>query len=101
MQTRPRDELLLKLLFARMGPPRASAQHVQRHLDHLRQRHAELADAERALPSLELDAATRQQLALTLDYSRRVTAAELRWAEEALKKLKGPPAARRPAKKRR
>ena len=89
---RPRDELLLKLL---LSPPRAGAPHVQRHLEHLRQRLAQIQEARRAIPSMDLDAAARQQLALTLDHSRRVAAAEVRWAEEALRTLKAPAARRR------
>jgi hypothetical protein len=40
---------------------------------------------------MDLGALKREHIALTLDLSRRVTAAHLKWCEEALKQLKSAP----------
>jgi DNA-binding PadR family transcriptional regulator len=86
-----RDELLLKLLLNQMAPARAGAEHVARHHEQMLQRHQELADFERELPGMDLGALKPEHIALTLDLSRRVTAAHLKWCEEALKQLKAAP----------
>jgi DNA-binding PadR family transcriptional regulator len=70
-----RDELLLKLLLGQMAPARATAKHVTRHQEQMLQRHQELADFESDLAGLDLGPLKREHLALTLDLSRRVTAA--------------------------
>ncbi len=91
-----RDELLLKVL---LGSPRTTTRHIREHHERMLQRHQELADLERGIDGLELGALKTEQAALTLDLARRITAAHLRWCEEALKKT---PAARtRAASKRR
>ncbi|MHC4765761.1 MAG: helix-turn-helix transcriptional regulator [Planctomycetota bacterium] len=92
-----RDELLLKLLLGQMAPARSGAKHLARHHEQMLQRHEELSEFERQLPQMDLGALKREHVALTLDLSRRVTAAHLRWCEEALKQLK--PAPRRSKKK--
>ena len=86
-----RDELLLKLLLNQAGPAKAGAMHVTQHQERMLQRHQELADLERELPTMELGALKRDNVALTLDLSRRVTAAHLKWCEETLKQLKTAP----------
>ncbi len=86
-----RDELLLKLLLGQMVPARTGAKHVARHQEQMLQRHQELAEFEKKLPRMDMGALKREQLALTLDLSRRVTAAHLRWCEETLKQLKPAP----------
>jgi hypothetical protein len=40
---------------------------------------------------MDLGALKREHMALTLDLSRRVTAAHLKWCEEALKQLQAAP----------
>jgi PadR family transcriptional regulator AphA len=92
-----RDELLLKLLLGQMVPARVSAQHIADHHEQMLRRHQALAELERALADTDLGALKREQVALTLDLSRRVTAAHLKWCEDALKQVKAPP--RRPRKK--
>ncbi len=86
-----RDELLLKLMLGQMAPARAGAKHIVRHQEQMLQRHQELAEFEKKLPKMDLGALKREQLALTLDLSRRVTAAHVRWCEETLKQLKPAP----------
>ncbi|MHC4218078.1 MAG: PadR family transcriptional regulator [Planctomycetota bacterium] len=86
-----RDELLLKLLLGQMAPARATAKHVTRHQEQMLQRHQELADFESDLAGLDLGPLKREHLALTLDLSRRVTAAHLKWCEDALRQLKATP----------
>jgi DNA-binding PadR family transcriptional regulator len=86
-----RDELLLKLLLNQMAPARAGAEHITRHHEQMLQRHRELTDFERELPKMDLGALKREHMALTLDLSRRVTAAHLKWCEEALKQLQAAP----------
>jgi DNA-binding PadR family transcriptional regulator len=92
-----RDELLLKLLLGQMAPARAGAEHVARHHQQMLERHQELAEFERKLPDMDLGPLKREHVALTLDLSRRVTAAHLKWCEDVLKQLK--PAPRRGKKK--
>ncbi|MHC4650995.1 MAG: hypothetical protein ACYTES_09070, partial [Planctomycetota bacterium] len=46
---------------------------------------------ERELPNMDLGALKRDSVALTLDLSRRVSAAHLKWCEEALKQLQAAP----------
>ena len=86
-----RDELLLKLLLGQMAPARASAKHLTRHHEQMLERHQALAEFEQDLAGMDLGPLKREHLALTLDLSRRVTAAHLRWCEEALKQLKSTP----------
>ncbi|MHC5006986.1 MAG: PadR family transcriptional regulator, partial [Planctomycetota bacterium] len=86
-----RDELLLKLLLNQMAPAKAGAEHISRHHEQMLQRHEELSEFERELPGMDLGALKREHIALTLDLSRRVTAAHLKWCEEALKQLKSAP----------
>ena len=86
-----RDELLLKLLLNQMAPARAGAKHITGHQERMLQRHEELSEFERELPNMDLGALKRDNVALTLDLSRRVTAAHLKWCEETLKQLKTAP----------
>lgn len=83
-----RDEMLLKVLFSHGAPARLGVQHVKRHQAAMLERHDQLTALEQGLSGTELDAATRQHLALALDLSRRVTAAHLRWCEETLKQMR-------------
>ncbi len=85
-ELRIRDELLLKILLG-SGGTRGAARHIKRHQEQMRDRHAEIADLESSLTGLGLDAPTRQRLGLTLDLSRRVTAAHLKWCDDTLKAL--------------
>ena len=86
-----RDELLLKLLLGQMAPARINAKHIADHHEQMLQRHQALADLEAALASTDLGPLKREHVALTLDLSRRVTAAHLKWCEDALKQVKAPP----------
>jgi hypothetical protein len=53
------------------------------------ERHKAISKAQAALPDMDVDAATRRQLGLTLDLGRRVTAAHLAWCDDTLKAPKG------------
>ena len=88
---RDRDELLLKLFFGPMASARTSAEHVKRHQEAMLARHRQLAEYERELPSMGLDAESRRYVNLTLRLARRVTSSHLRWCEETLGALKSTP----------
>ena len=88
-QLRVRDELLLKILLG-SGGGRGATRHIKRHQEQMRTRHAEIAELERSLTGLGFDTPTRQRLGLTLDLSRRLTAAHLKWCDDALKTLETP-----------
>ena len=79
---RVRDEMLLKVMLG-------GTQHVRRHQQAMLDRHNEISDAQDALADMDLDAATRRQLGLTLDLGRRVTAAHLAWCDVTLKAPRG------------
>ncbi len=79
---RVRDEMLLKVMLG-------GTRHVRRHQQEMLDRHNEISNAQATLPDLDLDAATRRQLGLTLDLGRRVTAAHLAWCDDTLKAPKG------------
>jgi len=97
-ELRVRDELLLKILLGSGG--RGATRHIKRHQEQMRTRHAEIADLERALTGLGLDTAARHRLGLTLDLSRRLTAAHLKWCDDALKTLEAPAARGRKTRQR-
>jgi len=86
-QLRVRDELLLKILLG-SGGGRGATRHIKRHQEQMRTRHAQIADMERSLTGLGFE--TRERLGLTLDLSRRLTAAHLKWCDDALKALETP-----------
>ncbi len=88
-QLRVRDELLLKILLG-SGGGRGATRHIKRHQEQMRTRHAQIADMERSLTGLGFDTPTRERLGLTLDLSRRLTAAHLKWCDDALKALETP-----------
>ncbi len=103
---RPRNELLLKLFLGQAIPADANAQHVERHREAMLDRQVQLGQYERELPQMGLDAQSRRHLSLTLRLAKRVTAAHLRWCDEAsalLKKGSRPskPRRRAPAKRAR
>ncbi len=77
-----RDELLLKVMLG-------GTRHVQRHRQEMLDRHRAISKAQDALPEMDVDAATRRQLGLTLDLGRRVTAAHLAWCDDTLKAPRG------------
>ncbi len=79
---RIRDELLLKVMLG-------GTRHVPRHKQEMLLRHKQISEAQAALPDMDLDAATRRQLGLTLDLGRRVTAAHLAWCDSTLKAPRG------------
>ncbi len=88
-QLRVRDELLLKILLG-SGGGRGATRHIKRHQEQMRTRHAQIADLERSLTGLGFDTPTRERMGLTLDLSRRLTAAHLKWCDDALKALETP-----------
>ena len=98
-EMRVRDELLLKILLG-SGGGRGATRHVKRHQERMRGRHAEIAELERSLTGLNLDAPTRQRMGLTLDLSRRLTAAHLKWCDDTLKALEAPAARSRKPRQR-
>ncbi len=77
-----RDELLLKVMFG-------GTRHVPGHRQEMLDRHKAISKAQDALPDMDVDAATRRQLGLTLDLGRRVTAAHLAWCDHTLKAPRG------------
>ncbi len=77
-----RDELLLKVMLG-------GTRHLKQHRREMLDRHKAISKAHAALPDMDLDAATRRQLGLTLDLGRRVTAAHLAWCDDTLKAPKG------------
>ena len=77
-----RDEMLLKVMLG-------GTRHVQMHRQEMLDRHKTISQALADLPDMDLDAATRRQLGLTLDLGRRVTAAHLAWCDSTLKAPKG------------
>ena len=88
-QLRVRDELLLKILLG-SGGGRGATRHIKRHQEQMRTRHAQIADLERSLTGRGFDTPTRERMGLTLDLSRRLTAAHLKWCDDALKALETP-----------
>ncbi len=98
-ELRIRDELLLKILIG-SGGARGAARHIKHHQERMLDRHAEITNMESSLTGLGLDAPTRQRLGLTLDLSRRVTAAHLKWCDDALKALETPASRTRKTRQR-
>ena len=86
-----RDELMLKLLLGQMAPARVNAKHIADHQERMVRRYQALSDFEQALAGMDLGPLKLEKIALTLDLSRRVTAAHLEWCEDALKANKAPP----------
>ncbi len=82
-----RDELLLKLFLGKAAGARASARRIKRHQQMMQAQERELARDEREHADVEVDAQTRLYLRLTIRHARRVTAARLRWCDEALRLL--------------
>ena len=82
-----RDELLLKILFGQVVTARTNVGHIKRHQQEMLDRHRQLAELERALPKMDLDSLSRPHLSLTISLGKRVTAAHLRWCEDALKQV--------------
>jgi PadR family transcriptional regulator, regulatory protein AphA len=85
----PRNELLLKLFFARF----MSKATVRAHLSAKRERLVEELHSYRGLgAALKRDNARRKELPywlLTLRYGEHITQAELAWCDEALKQFTG------------
>ncbi len=84
---RIRDELLLKILLGQMGTAKGTVDHVKLHQERMLERHQQLSDFERNLAGMDLDTLSRSHVGLTLSLGKRVTAAHLRWCEDALKQL--------------
>jgi DNA-binding PadR family transcriptional regulator len=83
-----RNEMLLKVLLGQAASAKVSAKHIAQHQERMLKKHEELSELEKALPKAKLGKLKQEHVALTLDLSRRVTAAHLRWCEEALKQVK-------------
>jgi PadR family transcriptional regulator AphA len=83
----PRNELLLKLFFGGLVPPRVSAEHVAQRREQCR---LELATYKATRERLEKEAAKDPQKPfwlMTLNYGEHIARAKANWCDETLKEL--------------
>ena len=83
-----KNEVLLKLFFGRHQAITTTVAFIQNYQEILQKRYNTYEGIEATIQSFSLDNADAQYWLFTLDYGKRVAAAEIGWCEDTIAKLK-------------